>query len=77
MLDFETLVQQPAQAIASVCAFIPVQGMDPAVLTRRINNLAEGRDTRHEIGRYLEPIPLTARERAWVDAAQAEADALA
>lgn len=50
--------------------------MEPAVLTRRINNLAEGRDTRHATGRYLEPIPLTARERAWVDAAQAEADAL-
>jgi hypothetical protein len=77
MLDFETLVQQPAQAIARLCEFIPVQGMDPAVLTRRINNLTEGRDTRHETGRYVEPIPLTARERDWVDAAQAQADALA
>jgi hypothetical protein len=77
MLDFDTLVQRPEQAIAELGAFIPVSGMDPAVLTRRINNAVQGQDSRRATGHYIAPAPLTAREQAWVDAAQAAADALA
>ncbi len=70
VLDFETLVRDPDQAIHRLCAFLPFDGIRRDPLQRRINGAAG--DRAPDEG-YLPPAALSARESEWVEAATAAA----
>lgn len=69
VLDFETLVQDPGQAIERLCSFLPFDGIRHDRLQRRINSAAGDQAN----GGYLPPAALSARESEWVEAATAAA----
>jgi len=73
MLQYESLVREPGQAIEQLCKFLPFEGLNTEVLLHKINNLADGRDTRREHNDYIEPAALTALESSMIDAALATA----
>lgn len=75
VLSFESLVADPGREIGRLCAFLPFEGIDAGLLAHRINNQTHGDVSLHGHTHYIPPAPLTAREQAWVDAAQAAADA--
>lgn len=75
MLSFESLVQDPEPTLAALRGFLPFDGIDAGLLRDRINNQTHGAGALHGHTGYVAPAVLTAQEQAWVDAAQAAADA--
>jgi hypothetical protein len=76
MLRYESLVQEPAQAIAQLCNFLPFQDINPEVLLHKINNLKQGVDTRHDHNDYIDPAALTAIESGFIESAMATVGSL-
>jgi hypothetical protein len=71
MLRYESLIQEPEQAIAQLCNFLPFADLKSEVLQHKINNLLEGTDTRREHHNYIEPAALTPAESGFIEAATA------
>lgn len=65
VMCYEALVESPAAEIDRLGRFLGIEGMDLAVMTRRINRFASSAAS--DDGAYVEPAPLAPEELAVVD----------
>jgi len=71
VIRHEALLADPEAKVAALRDFLPIGDMDTGLLARRINRSTGAAEVWQGNQPYLEPTPLTARERARVDATMA------